>query len=202
MARQSQARRVAQAEDLRERLLDGAAACFERYGVVKTTVDDIAAAAGVSRATVYRYASGRDDLILGVIQRSADRFFERLGRRLDKPSKPIGERLVDGVLYAIDQVRSDEHLALLFAPEAAGVTGTIVGASDALFSQSAEYLEPLLSAAQRSGELRADLEAEELAEWLIRIILSLLTVQGPHSRTRPQTRLLLERYLLPALVVD
>jgi AcrR family transcriptional regulator len=202
MARRVQAEKPSSSQELRERLLDGAERCFERYGVVKTTMDDIAAAAGVSRATVYRNAAGRDDLILGVLLRSADRFFERLGRRLDRGDQPIGDRLVDGVLYAVDQVRSDEHLALLFTPEAAGVTGRLVGASEALFAQSTAYLEPLLVAAQQSGDLRADLEADALTEWLIRIILSLLTVHGPRSRTRAQTRALLEVYMLPALVAD
>lgn len=167
---------------------------------MKTTVEDIADAAGVGRATVYRYVSGRDDLILGVLMRSADRFFARLGKRLVRPAGSIGDRLVDGVLYALDQVRADENLALLFAPEVAGVTGTVAGAADALFARSADYLRPLLGAAQASGELRRDLDADELAEWLIRIILSLLTVQGPKPRTKNETRTLLEHYLLPALL--
>jgi len=189
-----------QAEELRERLIDATQECFERFGVMKTTVEDIADAAGVGRATVYRYVSGRDDLILGVLMRSADRFFTRLGRRLGRPAGSMCDRLVDGVLYTLDQVRVDENLALLFAPEVAGVTGTIAGASEALFARSADYLRPLLAAAQASGELRRDLDADELAEWLIRIILSLLTVQGPKPRTKNETRALLERYLLPALL--
>jgi AcrR family transcriptional regulator len=186
-------------DDINERLIDATEACFERYGVMKTTVEDIANSAGVSRATVYRYASGRDDLILAVLMRSADKFFARLGRRLVRPTGSIGDRIVDGILYTLDQVRADENLQLLFASEAAGVTGTIVGASEALFTRSAEYLQPLLAQAQAAGELRADLNADELAEWLIRIILSLLTVQGPKPRTRNEIRTMLEHYLLPAL---
>ena len=34
--------------------LDAAETCFERYGVAKTTMEDIAKMAGVSRPTVYR----------------------------------------------------------------------------------------------------------------------------------------------------
>jgi AcrR family transcriptional regulator len=188
-------------EDIHERLLAATQACFERYGVMKTTVEDIASAAGMSRATVYRYVSGRDDLILAVLMRSADRFFGRLGKRLLRPTGSIGDRIVDGILYTLDQVRADENLKMLFAPEAAGVTGTIAGASEALFKQSAEYLRPLLSRAQDAGELRPDLDADELAEWLIRVILSLLTVQGPRPRSRAEIRTLLEHYLLPVLAV-
>ena len=38
----------------RERLIDAAEACIDRVGLAKTTVEDIAAAAKVSRATIYR----------------------------------------------------------------------------------------------------------------------------------------------------
>lgn len=190
---------LAENDVVRERLIDAAEACFKRFGVMKTTVEDIAAAAGVSRATVYRYATGRDELILGVLLRSADRFFDRLGRRLGR-ADDVGEALVEGILYTLDQVRTDENLTLLFAPEAAGITGSIAGAAEALFRRSAEYLAPLVEAAQGAGQLRADIDAGELAEWLIRVILSLLTVQGPRPRTRAQTRALLHDFLVPALI--
>ena len=57
------------------RLVDAAAACFERYGVTKTSVEDIATEAHVSRATVYRYfEGGRDELVLCVGLREVRRF--------------------------------------------------------------------------------------------------------------------------------
>ena len=97
-------------DDIHERLIVATQACFERYGVMKTTVEDIATAAGISRATVYRYASGRDDLILAVLMRSADQFFTRLGRRLLRPTGSMSDRIVEGILYTLDQIRTDENL--------------------------------------------------------------------------------------------
>lgn len=41
------------------RILAGAMVCLERFGVVKTTLDDIAGEADCSRATVYRYFVNR-----------------------------------------------------------------------------------------------------------------------------------------------
>src|SRR5215470_16145751 len=53
------------ADTTRERIIDAADECFARYGVAKTTVEDIAAAATLSRATVYRsFTGGRDEVIL------------------------------------------------------------------------------------------------------------------------------------------
>lgn len=42
-------------------VLDATYICLTRYGVRRTTMDDIAAAMGVSRSAVYQYVRGKDD---------------------------------------------------------------------------------------------------------------------------------------------
>ncbi|MGW3953320.1 TetR/AcrR family transcriptional regulator [Streptomyces sp. NPDC004752] len=51
-------------------ILDAAYACFTRHGVRRTTMDDIARSAGISRAAVYQYVRNKSDA------------FRRLGARL------------------------------------------------------------------------------------------------------------------------
>src|SRR3954451_25330670 len=64
---------------VRERILAATYACVARYGLAKTTVEDAAREAGLSRATVYRYfPGGKDQLIAEVIAWEAQRFFMRL----------------------------------------------------------------------------------------------------------------------------
>ena len=71
----------------RDRLIDAAEACFTKFGPAKTTLEDIASEAGVSRATVYRYFDGgRDEIILGVVLREAKDFLEALARRAQRES--------------------------------------------------------------------------------------------------------------------
>ena len=59
------------ADTARDLLLDAAEACFERSGISGTTMDDIAKQARVSRATVYRYFTGRDTVVAGVAAHEA-----------------------------------------------------------------------------------------------------------------------------------
>lgn len=184
--------------DARRRLLDAAETCFAHFGVMKTTVEDVAAEARVSRATVYRYFEGRDELILGVLMREAARFLGRLGKRLQRGGD-FPTAIADGVLYTLSAVRADPNLALLFAPEAAGVTGSIAGASEALFAASADFLRPLLTNARETGQLREGVDPDEAAEWILRTILSLLTVRGPVTRSDAATRRYLLTFLVPAL---
>ena len=186
-------------ESARTRLLDAAESCFQRFGVAKTTVEDVANEARVSRATVYRYFDGRDALVLGVLLREAQRFLGKLQRRIaGQPS--FAKALIEGVVFTVDAVRSDTHLALLFAPEAAGVTGSVVGASDALFATTSEFLHPYFEAARDAGQLRPGLDLDDAAEWILRCILSLLTVTSPRKRSRAAERRFVETFLLPALV--
>jgi hypothetical protein len=87
---------------------------------------------------------------------------------------------------------------LLFVPEALGLTTRIVGASKALFTRTARQIEPIVSAGQATGELRADLDVDELAQWLTRLVLGVLMVPGDLA-SGGDLRGQLERYLAPAL---
>ena len=61
------------------RILDAAKACCEQYGIAKVTIDDIAAASGVSRATLYRlFPGGKDVLFEALRVREITEFFDTL----------------------------------------------------------------------------------------------------------------------------
>ena len=63
----------------RERILEGCYACIARHGIARTTVEDVAREAGLSRATVYRvFPGGRDDLVRETVVWEMGRFFGRL----------------------------------------------------------------------------------------------------------------------------
>lgn len=189
-------------DEARNRLVDAAEACFTRFGVAKTTLEDIATEAGVSRATVYRYfEGGRDEIILGVVLREAKDFLESLGRRVQR-EKTLGDAIVEGVLYTVSRVRKSEHLALLFAPEVAGHTTSIAGASTALYELTQDFLRPIFEEARAAGQLRDGVFAEDAAEFVLRMILSLLSVAGPRQRSQIKEREFLRTYCARAIVRD
>lgn len=58
------------AEDsIEARILDAALVQFEKHGIKKTTIEDVARQAGVDRVTVYRRVGSRDDLVEAVVSR-------------------------------------------------------------------------------------------------------------------------------------
>ena len=65
---------------VRERVLEGGLISIGRYGLARTTVDDVAQASGVSRATIYRhFPGGREQLVADTVAWETSRFFQRLG---------------------------------------------------------------------------------------------------------------------------
>lgn len=51
----------------RRQILDAAAACFAREGFHRTSVQDIVRESGVSAGLVYRYFTGKDDMIAAIV---------------------------------------------------------------------------------------------------------------------------------------
>ena len=68
----TQSLRQAQKQATHRAIVRAARACFLSCGVAKTTFDDIAARAGVSRATVYLYFSSKEHLLLGMLEEDWD----------------------------------------------------------------------------------------------------------------------------------
>lgn len=186
-------------DQARERLIDAAEACFERFGVMKTTIEDVAGEARVSRATVYRYFEGRDELLLAVLIREGRRFLDRLTEILEN-EEDFGTALVEGVIFTVAAIRDDDKLALLFTPDAAGTTGSVAGASEAIFALTADFMRPFIEQAATNGRLRPGLEVDEASEWMLRTVLSFLMVQGPGERDEKALRKYLATYFVPAVV--
>ncbi|MFW5419906.1 TetR/AcrR family transcriptional regulator [Nocardiopsis sp. CNT-189] len=79
-------------------ILDGTYDCLVRYGVRRTTMDDIAGAVGISRSALYQYVRSKDD----AFRRLARRFHEEALARARAAAEAEGpvEGRVRGVLGA------------------------------------------------------------------------------------------------------
>ena len=82
----------------REAILDAALACFSRYGLRRTAMEDIAREAGVSRAAVYHHFGGKDALFVGLVEALHEASLAE-AEAAAAASAPLEER-VRGVLEA------------------------------------------------------------------------------------------------------
>lgn len=107
--------------DRTDEVLDAAYACLTRYGVRRTTMDDIAGEMGVSRSAVYQYVRNKDAAFRLLAERLHIQALDR-ARTVAACDAPAADR-VRGVLQAkldlVLQLRGDSpHTAELLDSKA------------------------------------------------------------------------------------
>src|SRR5438445_6381792 len=150
-----------------QRILDGALRCIGRWGLSKTTLDDVAREAGCSRATVYRlFPGGKDSVIDAVIATEVARFFAGLAQRLDGVDD-LEELLVAGATYAAHTLSEHRALQYVLAHEPELLLPRIAFRHmDEVLRVVSEFVAPYLA-----PHVDAD-EAPRAAEWVELIVLS------------------------------
>ena len=105
---------------------------FARDGFEATTVDDIAAAAGVGRRTFFRYFASKNDAVWGEFDSGLAALADRLARA--DPAQPLLDTLREAVLAfnRLDPAESEWHrdrMALILRVPALQAHGTLRYAS-------------------------------------------------------------------------
>ena len=76
---QAPVRRLRRAER-REQILDAATRAFARAGFTSTSLDDVAAEAGITRVLLYRHFDSKADMYRAVLDRAGQRLGNQVGR--------------------------------------------------------------------------------------------------------------------------
>lgn len=177
-----------------ERALDAAVELVARWGVAKTTLGDVAKAAGMGRATLYRtFPGGKDELFTLLAQREVARFLAVATDAVDAaPDLPTA--LADALHAAATHLAG--HGAIRFVldhePElAVPVLG--FGEMDRLLHLVSRAVAPHL--------VRLTDDPSWAAEWCGRLFLSALVNPTPawDLTDRAVCARLVDRYLAPAL---
>ncbi|MEU0269901.1 TetR/AcrR family transcriptional regulator [Nocardioides sp. NPDC006303] len=163
-----------------ERILDAAGELFVERGVDKPGMDEVARAAGCSRATLYRYFENRQALIYAFAHREARLITKQVAQVAAEVSDPRS-RVVEAVVACLAAVRERPHLAAWYA-------------GDSTLLREVLHDSPIIRGVAQSY-LASDLDASDpdLADWVLRIILSFLTSPGDDEDAE---RRLLERFLV------
>ena len=132
---------------VRAELIDAAQDLFVVQGYEGTTVDQIAAAVGMSRRSFFRYFASKDDLVLGKYDAMADQLVEALrARPADEALWESLRRVFDCVVdYASDPGRAERMEAM----------ERIVQTDDALRASYLQRLDAIQSALVTAARERA-----------------------------------------------
>jgi len=130
------------------RILDATKRCCQKRGVAKVTIDDIAAASGVSRATLYRLFPGGKEVLFSALQvRELTEFFDRLTAEAAETVR-IGDfedLVVCLIVTATRELRADEHIALMLGSEPGEMLSELtIDGLPRIISVATRYLTPLV----------------------------------------------------------
>jgi len=186
---------------VRERLLDAAEGCLEQFGPQKTSMEDVARAAGMSRATVYRYFENRDALLLGVASRQASSLASEAINYLAQ-FNTISDWLVEGLLYTLRELPSRPVFASLVTSLDSRASGNLFLGSTGLVQIGVNVLRPMFANAKEQGLLRDDVDPEMLIEWLLRVLWTYLNAPSQVATDEEGMRKLFRMMLIPAVLKD
>jgi len=183
--------------DRRVRILEATYACVARWGLAKTTVEDAAREAGLSRATVYRYfPGGRDELVDAVVAWQYQQFFARLYEEV-RDASSLDEVLERGLALARRSILEHEVLHKVLVTEPDVLLPKLTVESARTVALIAGFLVPYLV----DEELAPGVDVHGAADYLARMILSLISSPGHWDLAKPSEVAMLVRTELLAGVV-
>jgi AcrR family transcriptional regulator len=184
-------------------LIDAAVRCVARWGLAKTSLDDVAREAGCSRATVYRSFPGGKDALFAVVARTeVERFLDRIARRVTEASG-LEDALVAAITEAGRTLRGHAALQHLVVHEPEVVLPHVAFRQlDELLASVRHFGAPLLAPFLGGDEREAD--AARLAEWAARVTLSytLSPSAAVDTTDDASVRRLVRTYVLPGVAAS
>lgn len=173
-------------------------ACAEKIvvesGVAGLRLDAVAAAAGLSRSSVYRYVDSKEALIRDVVLQVSRRAAAIVTADID-PDDPA-ELLVEGMVRSMAVLADDPVHQSLNDPTNSAAMSRI--ASTVLADAMLPLVQPMITAAEKRGVLRAGVTPDDATRWI-------LVVASGLSRHRQlaepdELRRLLHQMLVPVLL--
>ena len=141
--------------NVRARILSHARKCFERAGFQKTTIEDIAAAAGIARQTIYNHFTGKQDIVDQITLNEVMKVQEDLRRQM-RHFPRFADKTTEAILRSVLVARTNPYLQRTAVEEVPGPVHKWHG----------ERWRSALENGLASGDLRPDLDLDDVVSWI------------------------------------
>ena len=185
-----------------ERVLAATYACVARFGMGKTTVEDVVKESGVSRASIYRlFPGGKDQLLRETVGWEMNRFFTRLAEEVyDAPD--FASLLEGGLVFAHRSIQEHVVLRKVLETEPERLLPLITVEQHRVLDFITAFLLPYLEREERSGRVRPGVDLPAAADYVARMVLSLIGSPGRWDMDDPaQVRTLVREEILGGILV-
>ncbi|WP_396989727.1 TetR/AcrR family transcriptional regulator [Nonomuraea sp. C10] len=165
---------VGDLDETRARILDAAYEQFSRMGIRRSTMEDVARRAKVSRITVYRRFATKDALVEHVVRREFRRYFDQFLIDIEQAGT-AADRVVLGFVSSLRTIRDNPLIGGLIAAEPDLLIPSMITDGGRTLATVRRFVAGQLRREQRAGHVAADLDADLVAELMVRISASFLS---------------------------
>jgi len=180
--------------EARKRIIDTALRLVDQRGAAQTTVSDIADALGITRRTVYRYFAGTDELFTAVAEMALGSFVAQVERLV--ADMDVTSQLVEIVAHIIERLPREPQLLLLLANDRSNMFSRTMLTPDEIARCRVILQHARIDWNQLGFD---DHTIDELVEFLLRIIQSMVIAPPDPPRSSTELRAFLRRWIGPAL---
>jgi len=143
------------------RILDAAAKLIAHYGYDKTTVDDIARQAGISKGAVYLHWKSKEALFEALLAREMVRTLDDLTARVE--ADPQGGTIARMYRHALLVLKDNALMRALYTQDSHILGDTMRRYGPGRYTQRFLFGQAFVERLQAAGLVRDDLSAETLA---------------------------------------
>lgn len=181
----------------REQILNAAIRCYQKSSFKKTSLEDIAQEANISRATIYRHFENRNEILVAVALIIVQDLKTLLDERVSKIIS-FDDFVVETIVVTFDQLpRIPFFYVMIKEPSLA--TGLTNNYNEKIFEIACDHFESRFEVARASGLLRSDMDFPRFIEWIIYLgstFIGARSVQCSPAKLREMLRY----FLVPGII--
>lgn len=181
-------------------ILDAAFELFGHIGIQRTTMEDVARRANVSRITVYRRFATKSALIDHVVRREIRRYFDQFLVDIER-AETVADRVVVGFVSSLRAIRHNPLIRGLMAADPDALIPTTIGDNGGTFATVRAFVAGQLRREQEAGNVSGAVNPDMVAEIMVRVCASFLVIpsQIVDLDDDEQLRDVARRFLVPML---
>jgi AcrR family transcriptional regulator len=157
------------------RILDAAFEVFCRIGIQRSTMEDVARRAGVSRITVYRRFATKGALVDQTVRREIRRYFDQFLVDIEH-AETAADRVVLGFVSSLRAIRRNPLIGGLMAADPDALVPSTIGDGGRTLATVRAFVAGQLRSEQEAGNVPADVNVDVVAELMVRVCSSFLMI--------------------------
>jgi AcrR family transcriptional regulator len=151
----------------KERLIQAAIKLFAQQGYHNTTVAEIADEAGVAKGTVYWYFSSKEELFWGIIVSGAELVNNKLAKEAEQNNKTAVEKIEAIIRLHISYFKKGKNIVKMTQECSASPGENFYKEIQQLRKVAINSVAKIIKEGQENDELVADIQAKELANFIL-----------------------------------